>query len=156
MARDIAGNSFNTALNLGTLRNKTRSITEVVGRLDSNDYFRFKLKSTSASIISLTGLSADADLEIYYETRNNPAVYSQTGTNNEVAVDPDAPKGFYYVRVFPGTFRRAIDYTLTIHAVELPRSGLTSRVRSRSASTDKFNAMGETSKRRKQPKSLWK
>lgn len=150
---DVAGNTFNNALNLGTFKNKTRSITDTVGKSDSNDYFRLKLRSTSVSVISLTRLSADVDLEIYYEDRNNPASFSNSGTKSEVAFDDNAPAGTYYIRVLPASSREA-EYTLTVHAIALPRSNRTSQ-QSRTAGRNQFKAMRNSSRQESKRSSLW-
>jgi hypothetical protein len=129
--QNTPGNSFNTALNLGSFKNKTRSIQHTVGRSNPSNFYSFKVRSTSVMVVSLTKLSGDADMEIYYQSRNNPAVFSNPGKSNEVALESRTPPGLYYIRVFPGSGRK-VDYTLTIHSVAAPRVNRNSRRASQS------------------------
>jgi serine protease len=125
--KDAAGNSFNNARYMGSFNSKTRSITDTVGGSDSNDYFRVKFRKNCVSEISLTKLSGDVDMEIYYgSSSSEPAVFSNSGKKSEVAFDINAPAGTYYIRVLPGTSREA-QYTLTVRTIALPSSYQTSR-----------------------------
>ncbi|MDB9457784.1 pre-peptidase C-terminal domain-containing protein, partial [Dolichospermum circinale CS-545/17] len=53
---DNAGNTVNTAKDLGVIGNNVQ-LSDFIGQVDSNDYYRFTLSSTSDLSIEVTGLS---------------------------------------------------------------------------------------------------
>ncbi|MDB9466544.1 DUF4114 domain-containing protein [Dolichospermum circinale] len=53
---DNAGNTVNTAKDLGLIGNNVQ-LSDFIGQVDSNDYYRFTLSSTSDLSIEVTGLS---------------------------------------------------------------------------------------------------
>ncbi|MFM6120109.1 MAG: PPC domain-containing protein, partial [Sphaerospermopsis kisseleviana] len=60
---DNAGNTLATARNVGTLTG-AQSFSDWVGRADINDYYSFNVGTQSNFSLSLTGLSADADVQL--------------------------------------------------------------------------------------------
>ena len=59
---DYAGNSMTTARNI-SLSSTTTTYSDLVGAVDTNDYYRFTLGSASNFNLSLNGMSADADVQ---------------------------------------------------------------------------------------------
>ncbi|MGB3421397.1 MAG: PPC domain-containing protein, partial [Dolichospermum sp.] len=60
---DYAGNTLATARAVGTLT-ATQSFSDWVGTGDTNDYYSFNVGTQSNFSLSLTGLSADADVRL--------------------------------------------------------------------------------------------
>ncbi|NJN30260.1 MAG: S8 family serine peptidase [Synechococcales cyanobacterium RM1_1_8] len=114
--RDSAGNSLTTARNIGTL-SSTQTFTDFVGSVDTNDYYRFSVGTTSNFSLALNGLSADADVQIL----NSAGVVLQSslasGTSPE-SIRRTLTAGTYYVRVYP--FGGNTNYTLALSAPAVP------------------------------------
>ncbi|PZV11506.1 MAG: serine protease [Leptolyngbya sp.] len=101
------GDTLSAATNIGTLSTYTTG-----GAIDftgDQDYFRFSLSSTSNLSVSLTGLSADADLEIIRDRNFNGTVdagevlkSSRWGGSTSESINLQGlGSGSYYVRVHP-------------------------------------------------------
>ena len=60
---DYAGNTRSTARNVGTLTG-AQSFSDWVGSADTNDYYKFNVGTQSNFSLSLTGLSADANVQL--------------------------------------------------------------------------------------------
>ena len=60
---DLAGNTLATARAI-TVGPSTTSYTDWVGSTDTNDYYRFTLADSGNFNLSLTGLTADADVQL--------------------------------------------------------------------------------------------
>lgn len=67
---DRAGDTIATAFDLGALAAPVR-VTDFVGNVDPIDYYRFSITSLTGLSIELSGLSADADVEIGRDTNHN-------------------------------------------------------------------------------------
>ncbi|HEX4797229.1 MAG TPA: PPC domain-containing protein [Humisphaera sp.] len=107
---DSAGNSHDTARDLGTL-NSTLIIPERVSASDPNDFFSFTVPVAQSVTVTLTGLSADADMQVQTPTGVvgeglNPGTTAETVT---ATLQP----GLYYVDVISPELATA-SYTLTI------------------------------------------
>jgi hypothetical protein len=106
---DYAGNSLGSARNLGTL-SAARSFKDFVGSDDTADFYKFTLSSTKPFTASLSGLAADANLQIIQDKNANGVIDSgetlgtsaKTGTASESLAKPLAA-GTYYVRVYRGS-----------------------------------------------------
>ena len=109
---DGAGNTRAAAHDLGTLT-AAQSFTDFVGRLDRNDYYRFKISNPSGFQLSLTGLSADADVSLLNVRGAMIASSANYGTQGEL-ISGSLQPGTYYVRVYP--YRGDTTYTLDLHA----------------------------------------
>src|SRR5919202_1730834 len=72
------GSSPGQAFNLGNL-NGTRTVSDFVGSTDINDFYRFDLNAPSSLNIALSGLSADANLQLLNSTGTVIASSSQVG-----------------------------------------------------------------------------
>jgi serine protease len=73
LTADNAGDSLTDARNLGTL-STNRTMRDFVGAGDPNDFYRFQLTGISDVNVSLTNLSADADLYLVQDVNNNGLV----------------------------------------------------------------------------------
>ncbi|MFN8949830.1 MAG: hypothetical protein ACK5WC_01585, partial [Aphanizomenon sp.] len=60
---DNAGNTLATARSVGTLT-ATQSFSDAVGSVDTNDYYSFNVGIQSNLTLSLTGLTANADVQL--------------------------------------------------------------------------------------------
>jgi subtilase family serine protease len=120
---DLAGNTVATALNLGTL-SRTGSYSDWVGTNDTADVFRFNLTATQTVTLGLTGLAADAQIQLLdsagtvVRSSLNPgtAVESLTTTLNA---------GTYFIRVFQGAGDTAYTVNLTAATPQILRYNFT-------------------------------
>jgi uncharacterized repeat protein (TIGR01451 family) len=102
---DKAGSTLATAFNLGTLANSTQN--DFVGNVDSIDYYRFTLTNPSGLTLSLSGLSADADLELSQDKNGDGEIASDeiiqvselTDNHNETIDVSALSAGNYFVKV---------------------------------------------------------
>ncbi|WP_159250616.1 cadherin domain-containing protein, partial [Microcystis aeruginosa] len=102
---DKAGNTLATAFNLGTLTASTQN--DFVGNVDPIDYYRFTLTNPSGVTLNLSGLSADADLELSQDKDGDGVISSDEviqlseGTDNQDEnINITAlPAGDYFVKV---------------------------------------------------------
>jgi hypothetical protein len=113
---DSAGNTIAAARNLGTL-STTRSISESIGGTDSNDYYRFNLTQTSNFTLTLSGLSADADVVLLDASGSTLRSSDSSGTTSE-SIIRELEAGTYYVRVYP--YRGTTNYSLSLSATAAP------------------------------------
>lgn len=116
--QDLDGGSFATATDLGTVAKFNPSdisstspiapttLTNSIGfttnsNPDTDDHYRFSLNSTSDLSVSISGLTADADLEIYDSS------FTRIGSSDNSQAITDTvnlnslPAGTYYARVYP-------------------------------------------------------
>lgn len=119
MPADKAGNSVASAFNLGEVVT-TASTTDFIGSIDPTDLYRFSLANVAGLTVDLEQLSADADLEMYYDENNNGqleaserlARSSSSGSVDEQMSFAGLAIGTYFVRV--AQFEGDTDYTLTL------------------------------------------
>jgi len=93
-------NSLASANNIGTLTTTPVSFSNFVGATDTQDYWRFTLSGTSDINIGLTGLTADADVQLLNSAGTVIGSSTRGGTNSEDIHFNASPAGTYYVRVF--------------------------------------------------------
>ena len=115
---DYAGNTLATARNIGTLTG-TQSFSDWVGSLDTNDYYSFNVGTPSNFSLSLTGLSADADVKLL--DSSGTAISSSTagGTTPE-SITTQLSAGTYYARVYQcsGDTNYSLSLTATVTPVD--------------------------------------
>jgi peptidylprolyl isomerase len=105
---DQVGDTFGTATPL-----RGAPVTDFVGNADSNDYLSIVPLVSGQFKVDLTGLSDDANLEVYDNNRLllssslNPGATPESITQNLTSI-AGSP---YYVRVFPAPGKET-DYTL--------------------------------------------
>ncbi|TRU44178.1 MAG: peptidase S8, partial [Microcystis aeruginosa Ma_QC_Ch_20071001_S25D] len=93
-------NTLATATFVGALGFTPTSIFDFVGSADTQDYWRFTLSGTSDINIGLTGLTADADVQLLNSAGTVIGSSTRGGTNSEDIHFNARPAGTYYVRVF--------------------------------------------------------
>lgn len=115
-----AGNTLATARDLGIL-SSPQTVFDYVGTSDTNDFYRFTLNGTNTVNLNLSGLSADADMQLIQDANNNGVVDAgevlaypwQDGILPEnLTIGLGA--GTYYIRVFP--YSGSTNYSLTASA----------------------------------------
>jgi hypothetical protein len=95
---DNAGDSFQAVRNV-TVNSQTKSYSDWVGLSDTNDYYKFRLKTTSDFKLGLTELSDNANVQLLDVNGNTLASSVNLDTTNESIRTLDA--GIYYVQVYP-------------------------------------------------------
>ena len=120
--QDYAGNTLTTAYNIGALTG-SKIFSDFVGTSDTNDYYRFSLNSRSNLSLSLTGMSADADVHILNTSGSIIASSTAANANNE-SISQTLDAGNYYVRVYQ--YSGDTNYTLSLNQqnVTAPASGV--------------------------------
>ncbi len=112
---DLAGNSLDTALNVGKL-SANRTFRDFIGLSDTNDYYRFNLDKASDFALTLTDLSADAEVQLL--NNQGQLIDSSTGPDSSTeTITRQLDAGRYYVRVYP--YSGSTDYTLNLSALEV-------------------------------------
>ncbi|MGB3641842.1 MAG: S8 family serine peptidase [Rivularia sp. (in: cyanobacteria)] len=94
---DSAGNTFDNAREVA-VDSRAKSISDWVGKLDSEDYYRFNLAGTSDFKVVVDGLSADADLRLLSSQGNILASSVNIGTASEL-IAQTLEAGTYYIKV---------------------------------------------------------
>ncbi|MBD1867940.1 pre-peptidase C-terminal domain-containing protein [Cyanobacteria bacterium FACHB-471] len=96
---DRVGNRLGAARNLGMFRGSF-AFQDFVGSTDTFDYYRFSVRNTSNVRLSLSGLSADADVQLL--NRAGGVVQSSTaGSSTAESINRTLSARIYYVRVYP-------------------------------------------------------
>ncbi|MCU0550413.1 MAG: FG-GAP-like repeat-containing protein [Leptolyngbya sp. Prado105] len=98
MSYNWADNSRNGAISLNATPAQ-QTVSNAIGTLDSEDYFRLNINSRSHLNFSLSGLTGNADLQLM--DSNGRIISSSTngGTANE-SIDRIVDTGTYFIRVF--------------------------------------------------------
>ncbi len=103
------GSTLSTAYGLSTISGRSAVLSDAVGTADPNDYFRFSFSASSSSLsVLLSGLSANADLQVIRDANFNRTVdpgevigsSTRTGTASEQINLSNLAAGDYYVRVY--------------------------------------------------------
>ncbi|NQU22474.1 MAG: pre-peptidase C-terminal domain-containing protein [Candidatus Nealsonbacteria bacterium] len=95
---DSVGNTLATARNLGVLTSN-RTFSDFIGRPDTDDYYRFALNRASEFSLALSGLSADADVQVV-DADGQVVVGSTRGGSDAEAINRTLDAGNYFVRVY--------------------------------------------------------
>jgi hypothetical protein len=98
---DLAGNTLATARAI-TVGSSTTSYTDWVGSTDTNDYYRFTLANSGNFNLGLTGMTADADVQLLNSSGSVIASSTNVGTASE-SITSQLSAGTYYIRVYPYT-----------------------------------------------------
>lgn len=104
-----------TALDLGILT--TTNIQDFVGSSDRQDYYHFSLATSSDFSLSLTQLSADADVLLYTSAGILLDSSEAWGNTNETISLSNLAAGDYYVKVFQ--YQGDTTYDLNLKATAL-------------------------------------
>ncbi|BAY22674.1 YD repeat-containing protein [Calothrix sp. NIES-2100] len=100
---DNAGNTIETAKNLGAVSTTAQTVTDFVGDFqgltdDNYDYYRLQLSQNSTLNLGLAGLSSDANLYLYDSVGSNITSSNGSGISNE-SIIRNLFAGIYYVGV---------------------------------------------------------
>jgi len=122
---DLAGNTLATARAI-TVGSSTTSYTDWVGSTDTNDYYCFTLANSGNFNLGLTGMTADADVQLLNSSGSVIASSVRAGTASE-SITSQLSAGTYYIRVYPyTTFGGANDWGVNlVNAPEAWASGYT-------------------------------
>ncbi|BAY34078.1 hypothetical protein NIES2107_59830 [Nostoc carneum NIES-2107] len=124
-AIDVAGNNTATAFYAGDINNSTGTFRDRVDATDSNDYYWFNIATNSNFTLSLSGLTADANLQLL---DSNGVVLQgsyNSGTTDE-AISRQLTTGNYYIRVYQSSGNSNYNLNLCATQVESPFVTLTS------------------------------
>ncbi|MBD2599704.1 MAG: S8 family serine peptidase [Microcystis sp. M20BS1] len=119
---DLAGNTLATARAI-TVGSSTTSYTDWVGSTDTNDYYRFTLANSSNFNLSLTGMTADADVRLLNSSGSFIASSTNGGTASE-SITRQLSAGTYYIRVYPYQSANT-NYNLAVSATSIDLAGNT-------------------------------
>ncbi|MBW4593451.1 MAG: S8 family serine peptidase [Brasilonema angustatum HA4187-MV1] len=94
---DYAGDSLQNARQI-TLHSKAKNYSDWVGISDTNDYYKFALKTRSDFKLGLSGLSDDAQVQLLDGNGNTLGSSLNVGITNQ-SINRTLNPGTYYVRV---------------------------------------------------------
>ncbi|MBE9234459.1 PPC domain-containing protein, partial [Cuspidothrix issatschenkoi LEGE 03284] len=118
---DNAGNTLARARAVGTLT-ATQSFSDWVGSGDTNDYYSFNVGTQSNFSLSLTGLSANADVRLLNNFGSIITTSATTGTTSE-SITSQLSAGTYYVQVYQSSGNT--NYSLSLTALPADNAGNT-------------------------------
>lgn len=123
---DNAGNTLATARDLGIL-SSPQTMLDYVGALDPNDFYRFTLNGANSVTLNLSGLSADADMQLIQDRNNNGIVdagevlaYPWQDGNLPETLTTGLEAGTYYIRIFPYSGSTTYSLTASASPISLP------------------------------------
>ncbi len=119
---DLAGNTLATARAI-TVGSSTTSYTDWVGSTDTNDYYRFTLANSSNFNLGLTGMTADADVQLLNSSGSVIVSSVWAGTASE-SITRQLSAGTYYIRVYPYQSANT-NYNLAVSATSIDLAGNT-------------------------------
>ena len=119
---DLAGNTLATARAI-TVGSSTTSYTDWVGSTDTNDYYSFSLANSSNFNLSLTGMTADGDVQLLNSGGSVIASSTNGGTASE-SITRQLSAGTYYIRVYPYQSANT-NYNLAVSATSIDLAGNT-------------------------------
>jgi hypothetical protein len=118
------GNSLSQALDIGNLKG-TRTYNDFVGSVDLEDYYRFKLDTTSNFQLALTCLSKYTHVELILDRNGNGQVDNGEVLNSDsgsssASIRTPLGAGIYAIRIFPNDRNSNTTYTLQVSGTEVP------------------------------------
>jgi hypothetical protein len=113
MHEDFTGNTLGTAKAL-ELTSSLQTFTGSVSPLDTNDYYGFNLSNRSSFNMTLSGLGANADVELLNSGGEVLQTSAQLGTSSE-SLFTSLDAGSYYIKVYSGA-ETTTDYSLNLSA----------------------------------------
>ena len=119
---DGAPNTLATARNVGTL-STTQTFNDFVGSTDTNDYYKFTVAQSGNFTLALSGLTADADVELLNSTGGLIQRAAAGGLSSET-ISRLLNVGTYYVRVYP--YAGNTNYQLTLGVAPASAGGFNS------------------------------
>jgi hypothetical protein len=130
MSSDLAGNSLNTARSF-TITTNSQIFTDKISLKDPNDYYKFTLECRSSFQLALTGLKANANVQLIQDGNGNGIAdrreviaSSQRSGNKAELIDTTLEAGTYYIRVYPKD-KAKTKYDLSVCATPIDNAGNT-------------------------------
>ena len=114
---DYAGNT------LATARTDTSTAFDFVGLGDSDDFYRITVSTPSSFNASLTGMIANADLQLLSSGGSVIQTSGAIGSANE-AIALSLSPGTYYLRVYQAAANQSTNYALTTALAPLPPASI--------------------------------
>ena len=114
MSEDFAGNTLGTAKAL-ELTSSLQTFTGSVNPLDTTDYYGFNLSNHSSLSMTLSGLGANADLELLNSGGEVLQTSAQLGTSSE-SLFTTLDAGSYYIKV-SSNVQTSTNYNLNLSAI---------------------------------------
>jgi Ca2+-binding RTX toxin-like protein len=111
-------NTKNTALNI-TLTPTIQTWNNFVNSNDPVDYYKFTLNKASKFNLTLTELTADANVSLLRYDSSTVFSSALEGTTTETINLANLAAGTYYVKIYPDTSTDNTGYAVNISAVEL-------------------------------------
>jgi uncharacterized repeat protein (TIGR01451 family) len=103
---DAAGNDLAGALNFGNFSEQTKIVTDFIGEVDGDDFYRFTLASISDLNLTLSGLDkGDVEVSLGRKLTPSDTTLNYIGTSNEEGNAAESieakllPTGEYFIRV---------------------------------------------------------
>ena len=122
---DNAGQTIDNAKDLGVLKSEVTSSTDFIGSFnglasDFDDYYKFTLAENSTVNLKLSGLSQDANLDLYLRSSNGNVIQQSTLPNNvDENISQNLKAGSYYLQVRDGGSVKGTYYKLDASAISL-------------------------------------
>ncbi|MDM3847921.1 MAG: putative Ig domain-containing protein, partial [Aphanizomenon gracile PMC638.10] len=122
---DNAGQTIDNAKDLGVLKSEVTSSTDFIGSFnglasDFDDYYKFTLAENSTVNLKLSGLSQDANLDLYLRSSNGNRIQQSTLPNNvDENISQNLKAGSYYLQVRDGGSVKGTYYKLDASAISL-------------------------------------
>ncbi len=120
---DSAGNALTTSRNVGTISTAALAFKDFVGKDDAADFYKFTLAGAKPFTATLSGLSADANLQIIRDANNNGVIdtgdtigaSAKAGSASDT-ITKTLPAGTYFARVFANGVAET-NYTLSLSPI---------------------------------------
>lgn len=114
MHEDFAGNTLGTAKAL-ELTSSLQTFRSSVSPLDTIDYYSFNLSNHSSFNMTLSGLGANADVQLLNSRGEVLQTSAQSGTSSE-SLFTSLNAGSYYIKVYSST-QASTNYNLNLSAI---------------------------------------
>ncbi len=131
------GSSRLSAHDLGNISRGSRTWNDYVGSSDTSDWHHFELSESANWHLSLTGLSADADVRLY-NSNGAQIDYSNRGGTASESINRFLTAGDYYAQVY--RYSGSTNYSLQLNADSPSYSG--TQVESGTLGADRFDFTG--------------
>ncbi|MFM6208902.1 MAG: pre-peptidase C-terminal domain-containing protein [Planktothrix sp.] len=118
---DTAGNTINTAQDIGALGATAVTKNDWVGDIDTDDYYKFSLAGNSTLNLNLSGLTQNADLYLY-NSASSEIGYSYQGGKTDENILTNLTAGTYYVLVNSDYYGGNTTYNLKLSATAISDS----------------------------------
>ncbi|MGQ0664718.1 MAG: PPC domain-containing protein, partial [Pseudomonadota bacterium] len=111
---DTGGDDTRETARAVTLSSTPQVFSDRIGGTDSNDFYRFRLFASGSFSAALSGLGADADLQLLDSTGSEIAFSINASTDEDTIAGIILAAGTYFVRVFPFAGETAYQLSLAV------------------------------------------